>query len=208
MKVLILGATGLVGREIVKQLEAHRSVTEISAMVRKAPSGTTSGKTSYVVTDFARIPESHPCLAANVFISALGTTIKKAGSPECFREVDYGIPFRVASFARQKGATQCLLVSAIGADPSSSFFYNRVKGELERDLRALHFPKLVIARPSVLIGEREESRPAEKLAQLAGAFLPKKWRAVPAENVAHALTQAILGLGAGEHVIENSALFP
>lgn len=211
MKALLLGATGLVGKEILKRLEGHRSITEISAFVRREPTEELkkrSPKTKFIQTDFGRIPESHPCLATDVVIHALGTTIKKAGSKEAFYAVDHDIPFQVASYARQKGATQCFAVSAMGADPDSPFFYNKVKGELERDLRALHFPKLVIVRPAVLVGEREESRPLEAMAQVVGGFFPRRWRSVPAGNVAQAVVMGILGLPPGEHVIENAALFP
>lgn len=210
MKILLLGATGLVGKELLRQLEAHPSVREISVLLRREPPEELRRlcrKTTFSQTDFSRIPESHPCLSANVIVSALGTTIKKAGSPEAFRAVDYGIPLTVATFARRKGATQCFLVSALGADENSGIFYNRVKGELERDLRALHFPKLVILRPSVLVGRREESRPLEAIAQEIGKFLPKKWRAVPAENVARTITKGLIGLGSGEHMVENAGLF-
>lgn len=210
MKVLLLGATGLVGREILKRLEGHRSVTEVSAFVRREPSpevAKLSPKARFIVTDFARLPESHPCLAADVVISALGTTIRKAGSQEAFRAVDHDIPLKVASFARQKGATQCFVVSALGADAGSPVFYNRVKGEIEQGLRALHFPKLVIVRPSVLMGEREEARPLEAIAQVAGKLLPKRWRSVPAGNVAQAVVSGMIGLPPGEHVIENEKLF-
>lgn len=210
MKVLLLGATGLVGREILKRLEGHRSVTEVSAFVRREPGEEIkkqNPKTRFIPTDFDRIPESHPCLATDVVIHALGTTIRKAGSKEAFYAVDHDIPFKVASFARQKGATQCFAVSAMGADPESPFFYNKVKGELERDLRALHFPKLVIVRPAVLVGEREESRPLEALAQVVGGYFPKRWRSVPAGNVAQAVVLGILGLPPGEHVLENASLF-
>ncbi len=204
MKVLILGATGLIGKEVIARLEAHPSVSEVIALVRKASPDT--GKVRFKVTDFSQLEEGDPCLTADVLISAIGTTMKKAGSEDAFRQVDHTIPLRVASLARRRGATQCFLVSALGADPDSRFFYNRIKGELEQDLRNLHFPKFVILRPSVLLGNRTEARPAEKIAQKWGRLLPKKWKSVPAENVAHAVVDGLLTLGPGEHILENKIL--
>jgi uncharacterized protein YbjT (DUF2867 family) len=210
MKALLIGSTGLVGSELVKRLEGHPSITEVFSLVRREPSPELvklCKKTQFLLTDFDRLSESHPCLSADLLITALGTTIYKAGSREAFRATDYEIPFKVARFARHKGATQCFVVSALGADPDSPFFYSRVKGELERDLRALHFPKLVIVRPAVLVGKREQIRPLESMAQVIGRFFPKPWRSISASNVAQSIVMSILGRGPGEHLIENRDLF-
>jgi uncharacterized protein YbjT (DUF2867 family) len=138
----------------------------------------------------AQLPE-----VADVFC-ALGTTIRKAGSREAFRRVDYDYPLRLARLCRDRGARQLLLVSSVGADPRSSNFYLRVKGELEQSLAELGYEKLQIFRPGVLLGSREESRPGEtvgKALSIALGFLLagglRKYRAMPADSLAKVMVR-------------------
>jgi uncharacterized protein YbjT (DUF2867 family) len=130
---------------------------------------------------------------------ALGTTIKAAGSQEAFRAVDYEANLAVARAARAQGAARLGLVSAMGADPHSRIFYNRVKGELEQALVQLHYPGLVIARPSFLVGDREAlgqpRRPGETLALVVsrwlGWLIPDDYKAIEASQVAAALLRTV-----------------
>jgi len=137
----------------------------------------------------------------------LGTTIKKAGSQDAFRRVDHDYVVALAQAAKQAGARRFLLVSALGANPRSHIFYNRVKGEVERDVSAVAFAAVHIFRPSLLLGERAESRPLERLGTLAfGVLAPllvgplRPYRPIAAEAVAQAMVRAALGEGTGVRV--------
>ncbi|MDV7400534.1 hypothetical protein RZS08_54465, partial [Arthrospira platensis SPKY1] len=110
-----------------------------------------------------------------VLFITFGTTIAKAGSQDNFRKIDHGIPLEVARRARQAGVRTLVLVSAVGADTGSPVFYSRIKGELERDLLALGFDRVVLFRPSILLGDRGESRPAERIAMFFGWVLERLW---------------------------------
>lgn len=204
-RVLLVGATGVVGTECLRQLAADDSVALVRALVRR-PLADAPAKVEVVVTDMRTI-ESHPeFFAVDQVVCALGTTIKVAGSPAAFRAVDYELPLRVAQLARAQGATHFLLVSALGASTASGVFYNRVKGELEDALGALGFRSLTIARPSLLLGDRAEFRLGERIAQPFGFLIPPRWKPVHARQVAAALVSAGRQDLAGRCVIENIAL--
>lgn len=188
--VVLAGATGLVGREILKGLLADDSVKAIHALGRRALSPHPK-LTSHVV-DFAALPALPSVDEAYL---ALGTTIKMAGSQSAFRAVDFDANLAVARAALAVGARRVGLVSAMGADAHSRIFYSRVKGELEDALAALGFEGLVIARPSMLVGDREALgqpvRRGERIAMYAGALLgpliPANYRPIAASDVARAL---------------------
>jgi uncharacterized protein YbjT (DUF2867 family) len=140
----------------------------------------------------------------NDVFCALGTTIAKAGSQAAFRAVDYELPMRAARAAKEAGVEQFLLVSSVGADPGSSNFYLRTKGELERDLAALKLPALHIFRPGLLLGQRQEFRLSEAFAQRIGPLLNpvmmgplRKYRSVRAKTVGEAMVAAALRGGNG-----------
>ena len=184
---LVAGATGLVGREIVRLLAA--AGTEVRPLVRS----------DYPVGESV-------AFRVDAAFCALGTTIKKAGSQDAFRRVDYDYPLAVARAARAGGAAHFLLVSAMGASARSGVFYNRVKGELEDAVRALGYPSLTIARPSILLGERAERRPGEELAKKIGWLVPSRWRPVHATQVAAALVDAARRAKPGTEILENPVL--
>ena len=136
----------------------------------------------------------------------LGTTIKQAGSQEAFRAVDHDMVVAFGKRAREMGARHLVVISAIGADPKSSVFYNRVKGEMEQSLRAQEWPQLTIARPSLLIGERLEERLAEKIAGPLSKLIPGKYRGIEACQLARALWRLGLEEQSGIRVIESDEL--
>lgn len=173
----MVGSTGLVGTECLHLLSedsAHRPVVALTR--RPLPSPVPSGVTERVIS-FDRLEEHRDEIRGDHVFCALGTTIGKAGSKKRFHEVDHSLPLVIARLALENGARHFSLVSAVGADPDSRVFYNRVKGELERDIRALGYPSLVILRPSVLAGERRESRPMETLGRLLLRLVPGSWAA-------------------------------
>ena len=204
-------ATGLVGREILQGLLADPSVAAIHVLGRRPIDAGNPKVTSHVV-DF-RALQTLPSLD-EVYL-ALGTTIKVAGSEEAFRAVDFDANLAVAKAALAAGAKRAGLVSAMGASASSGVFYGRVKGELEDALSALPFLGLVIARPSLLAGNREilgqPVRGGEGIAlavsRLLGPLFPKNYRPVPAANVANTLLTRV-PTARGRGVVLSGAMQP
>jgi len=189
--VALAGATGLVGKEILQGLVADPSVAAIHVLARRALEAPAAKVVSHVV-DFRSLP---PLPRVDEVFLALGTTIKVAGSQEAFRAVDFYANLAVARAALAAGARRAGLVSAMGASAKSGIFYSRVKGELEDALTALPFEGVVIARPSILAGDRgslgQPERRGEKIAlavsRLLGPLFPANYRSVAAADVAKSL---------------------
>jgi uncharacterized protein YbjT (DUF2867 family) len=185
----------LVGRRILEELIADEEVGEVHALVRRNP-GMTHPKLTWHVVNFAALP---PLPRVDEVYLALGTTIKAAGSQEAFRAVDFDANLAVGRAALAAGARRCGLVSAMGADARSGVFYSRVKGELEEALAGLGFEGLVIARPSLLAGDREAlgqpARPLERaglwVSRVAGLLIPANYRPIAAERVGKALVDRV-----------------
>lgn len=187
MSILLAGGTGVIGQALLDHAgDAHNIIT-----VGRRP---TERATQEIVADFTNLPPLPP---AETAICVLGTTIGKAGSREAFHAIDYGAVISFAQAARAAGARHFLIVTAIGASPSSKVFYSRVKGEVERDLRATGFDRLDIMQPGLLRGPRSEIRPVESLlkaiAPLTDLAMQGPWRryrSVHAKVVARSLLQA------------------
>jgi uncharacterized protein YbjT (DUF2867 family) len=194
--VLIAGASGLVGREILQGLLADDSVVAVHSLGRRELELKHAKLTQHRV-DFSKALPALPG-AGEAFV-ALGTTIKAAGSQEAFRAVDYDAVVAVAKAAKAAGAKRLGVVSAMGADKRSGIFYNRVKGETEEALSAMGFETLVIARPSFLAGDREALgqplRGGEKLAmnvsRILAPLIPDNYKSIDASAVARALLAAV-----------------
>ena len=203
--VLIAGASGLVGREILQGLLSDDSVAVVHSLGRRELPLQHPKLTQHRV-DFSKALPALPSIG-EAFV-ALGTTIKVAGSQEAFRAVDFDAVVAVAKAAKAAGATRLGVVSAMGADPRSRIFYNRVKGEMEAALATLGFDTLIIARPSFLVGDRETLgqplRGGEKLALNVSKWLapiiPDNLKAIDAAAVARALLDAVPKLR-GRHVL-------
>lgn len=193
--VILAGATGLVGRDILEGLLADAHVAAVHTLGRRPPPRQHPKLTAHVV-DFAALPALPR--ADEVYL-ALGTTIKVAGSESAFRAVDHDANLAVAKAALSAGAKKAGLVSAMGADASSKVFYSRVKGELEEALAGLPFEGLVIARPSLLVGDRESlaqpSRRGEQIGfavgQALGFLIPANYKPIESARVAQALLAAV-----------------
>jgi uncharacterized protein YbjT (DUF2867 family) len=194
-KVLLAGATGLVGGQILQALLVDSSVCEVHALSRR-PLSLSHPKLQVHIVDFGRLPALPPTGEAYL---ALGTTIKVAGSQAAFRAVDLDANLAVAKAAFAAGARRVGLVSAVGAAGQSSVFYNRVKGELEDALKAMELTALVIAQPSLLLDYRDGLQQPPRLgeqiaipiAKLLGPLMPGKYRPVHARNVAQALVRTV-----------------
>ncbi len=193
--VIIAGATGLVGNEILKRLLADESVAAVHSLGRRKLA-IEHPKLTVHVLDFAALP---PLPRASELYLALGTTIKVAGSQAAFRAVDYDANLAVAAAAIDAGVQRVGLVSAMGADRHSKIFYSRVKGELEHALSQMPFTGLVIARPSMLVGERRHvGQPGRRGEELAAAFgkafgllIPANYKPIAASAVAEALLSTV-----------------
>jgi len=207
--VAVAGASGLVGREILQGLLADESVAAVHSLGRRELPLTHPKLTQHRV-DFKALPALPSVGEAFV---ALGTTIKVAGSQEAFRAVDFDAVVAVAKAAQAAGARRLGVVSAMGANPRSTIFYNRVKGEMEEALSALGLDTLVIARPSFLAGDREALgqplRPGEKLAlrvsRLLAPLIPANYASVDVRSVANALL-AKVPAAKGRHVLLSGEL--
>lgn len=177
---ILIGATGLVGKQVLEKLLAMPAYDKVIAVSRKPM--TAHPKLQNLVVDFDHLADSLKNLRADDAFCCLGTTLKQAGSKSAFHKVDYGYNLEFAHTMRQNGCGHFLLVSALGAFPKSLVFYSRVKGLLEKDITELGFPRLSIFRPSLLLGDRGENRLAETLAarfaQLVEPFLRGPLRAV------------------------------
>ncbi len=195
-RALLVGATGLVGRRCLAHLAVHDAYGDVICLVRR-PLAEMRARVRIHVVDFERLSARDIPPVDDVYC-ALGTTIKKAKSQQAFRQVDFELPLRIATLALEAGATRMAVVSSVGADANASNFYLRTKGELERALDALPFSSLHVLRPSLLLGEREESRPGEAVASVvaraASGLLRgglSRYRAISGDDVAKAMLAAM-----------------
>ena len=198
---VVAGATGMVGRAVLARLtadktSAYAAVHTLGRRATELPAGAPSARlVSHVCESLldAKVPP-----ADDMFI-ALGTTISVAGSQAAFRAVDLDAVLALARAARAAGVRRLGVVSAMGADARSQVFYNRVKGEMELAVSALGFDTVVIARPSLLDGERDAlgqpTRRGEQLAlqvmRLLKPLIPRNYRAISDALVAKALVEAV-----------------
>jgi uncharacterized protein YbjT (DUF2867 family) len=189
---LVIGATGLVGAQATRLLLDDPEVEGVSVFARRS-TGLSSDKLTEHIVDFDRLAGWGHRLVGDVLFSAMGTTRKQAGGRDAQYRVDFSYQHEVARAAADNGVPTLVLVSSAGANARSPAFYPRIKGELEEAVAALGFRSVCILRPSVLVGQRERTRPGEEMgaavADWAGRWLrpARKWRPIPAETVARAM---------------------
>lgn len=196
---LVAGATGLVGQQLIQILLASPEYSQVKAVVRRSLQ-TADPKLSVIRTDFASLEGLRPHMEVDDVFCCLGTTMKTAKTKEAFRHVDFELPLGLAKLAQEQGVQKYLLVSAMGANAKSNIFYSRVKGELEAELTRLKLKHLLIFRPSLLLGQREEHRSGEKLATFVMRGLSfalmgglRKYRGIEAKQVAYAMYRKAIG---------------
>ncbi|MGN5013024.1 NAD(P)H-binding protein [Aeromonas veronii] len=204
-RILIAGASGLIGRELIKQLPAEH---ELTLLCRKP------GKEAHhwLPVDFDDLASVTLPRPVDIAFCALGTTRKDAGSAEAFRRVDLDYVIAFAELARRHGCQRLIVVSSMGASANSPALYPRTKGEMEQALLAQSWPRLAIVRPAMLLGDRQPPRRSEQIFQaiyplfrplLVGKFA--RWRAIEASQVAHAMI-TLSRQPAGCEIVENEQL--
>ncbi len=188
--VLIIGATGLVGHQVLLQCLENPEFNDVRIIVRKE-TGIIHEKLKELVIDFELMKPVKAFVQCDVFINCMGSTMKKAGSKEKFERYDFYYPYTIAKYCQENGTKRMILLSAMGANLKSMFFYNRIKGKLEQACELLEFEELVILQPSLLLGNRNESRFGEKLFQklmpAISKFLPSDTRPIEAKQLAQAI---------------------
>lgn len=208
--VMVLGATGFTGGKVLEGLLARDEVVSVVAPVRRA-TDRQHPKLVQREVDFDRLEDHADLFQVDVIVCCLGTTIRKAGSQQAFRKVDYGYPLKAAEIGLSRGVRAFVLMSAIASSSSSTVFYNRVKGELEDSVSGLGYPFLSVYRPSLLLGDRKERRTAEALGMKAMPLINRalfgpleKYRGIAADTVARAMVNEVCVLSLtpdGEDVI-------
>lgn len=191
----VIGATGLIGKQLVQQLLKNESFEKVRIFVRRN-SGIQHRKLEQQIISFEDEKTWEKQLTGDILFSALGTTLKQAGSKEKEYEVDFTFNLNFARKARENGIENYVLVSSIGADAKSRIFYTRMKGELDEAIAKLNFKNLAVLRPALLTGDRKEKRPAEKISlpvlRFLTRFMLKKYRPIKDETVAQAMINAVL----------------
>lgn len=206
MKILLLGATGLVGGHVLNLSLNHPSIEQVIAPVRN-PLKVQHEKLYAPIINFDDFATEAESWQFDAVICTLGTTMKKAKSKAVFQKIDYEYPLVFAKLAQQKNVKIYVLNSAAGAKADSLIFYNQVKGRLEQQLQNMQFESLLLVRPGLISGDRQEKRLAEDLAlKLSGIFhaiLPKALQPNQAQDIAFALLNGVLHPRNGVQIIES-----
>jgi uncharacterized protein YbjT (DUF2867 family) len=197
-KAIVFGATGLVGQELIFELLADESFTSVLAVTRKPLPLSHPKLETIIVQNFTNLSNYKNQISGDIFFCCLGTTIKTAGSQEAFSKVDYDIPVSIATLAAELEVPALAVISSIGADASSSNFYLKTKGEMEKKVTEIYKGNLKIIRPSLLMGHRAEFRLGEKVAIVfmkifgilfIGPF--KKYKGIHAWDLASAMIKSL-----------------
>ncbi len=217
MNIVILGSTGLVGKSVLDLAVNDPRIKKIYLLTRNHVQDKSNEKIEYLFHKDLFIDreflKNHHINQIDAVLCALGTTIKKAGSKDSFSKIDRDLVLHLAKVFKSIGAFHFSVVSALGADPKSSIFYNQVKGEMEVGLKEIGFTSLTILRPSLLLGNRAEFRPSEKIMiQLSPVFNKflignlKKYRGIEASLVAHYLHSSMFRSSHGIQIVENDQM--
>lgn len=205
---MILGPSGLIGSELLKLCLQSDDYSSVVVPVRR-PLGFDHEKLCEKVIDF-NMPPWEELFPVDHIYCCLGTTIKKAGSQSNFRKVDHDYPLAFAAAAKKFNALVFSIVTAAGSNAQSKIFYNRVKGEIEINLKALNLNSTLIFQPSLLLGDRKEFRIGEKIgigiAKLTGRITPSAYRAIQSKAVANSMLNKTLESRIGFHLISNQTM--
>lgn len=211
-RIVIAGATGLIGMQLVVALAGHEGV-EYHILVRRKPARVPTGVIVHEAAP-AEWAKEVAAIKADVAISCLGTTMRTAGSKAAFRAVDFDLVTGFAKAAKDAGARHMIAVSSVGASAKTSNFYLQTKGEAEAAMAQMGFDRVDFLRPGLLTGgERPESRPGESVAIMLAPLTDllmvgglSRYRSIPALVVAQAIAHLALVGGQGRHIHENDAI--
>jgi uncharacterized protein YbjT (DUF2867 family) len=200
-RVILVGASGLIGSNLLSELIQSEAITEILLLVRKS-TGISNPKVKELILNFDELNTYSPEIQGDIIYSCLGTTKRENPNSKLYKKIDLEYPVNLARLGVKNGVSQFHIISSLGADPESSNSYLKLKGELEQELKKLNIPSLHIYQPSFLIGDRKENRLADKIMKpifrlidplLIGSL--KKYRSIQAVNVAKVmLSQSIKDL--------------
>lgn len=206
----VIGASGLVGKELVQQLLYHHEFEKVRIFVRRNM-GILNSRLEEHIIDFENPETWKSYLQGDILFSTLGTTIKSAKTKDKQYRVDFTYQFQFAKAAAENGIPCYVLVSSMGADSRSKVFYSRIKGELEDAVALLKFRRLVIFRPSILDGNRKEKRKSEKIGLVISRFITyfifKSYRPTPVDALANKMIRSSLEQIDGCHIVEASRIF-
>jgi len=209
---IVFGATGLVGKALVEELCNSDRYFMIKVFSRHNTGLAGAEKIKEFVIDFNKLKDCSEMISGDDLFICLGTTIKKAGSVSRMEEIDRDLPVNLATIASENSVERLAVISSLGANPGSSNYYLRIKGEMERGLMKLKFGTLIILRPSMLLGDRNERRTGEEIGKIMmkiiGLFLIgrlSKYKGIEAKKVAIAMVRAINDK-TGTEILESDAL--
>ena len=209
---IVFGATGLIGSILLEKLCESPNYSQVITFSRKSLAFNHSKKKE-IFNDFTNLSSIKNNLHGDDLFCCLGTTIKKAGSQENFKKVDFEMPVQLAKMAEENKIKSFIVVSSLGADSKSSNFYLRTKGEMENEVLDCNFPKIAIVRPSMLLGKRNEYRAAEEIGKFIMKTLSvfiigkyRKYRAIQAETVALAMIKIANDDGYDQDTYESDEL--
>lgn len=212
LTAIVAGGSGLIGGHCLRTLLADDRYAQVIALVRM-PLAVHHPKLTQRTVDFDRLEQVSEFLHADDLFCCLGTTIRNAGSQEEFRKVDFHFPLQLARRASSSNVKQFLMVTSLGADPTSSVFYNRVKGEVEQEVVKLPFISIHFFRPSLLLGNRTEFRLGERIGAMMMGILEflmvgkwRRYRAIKASVVAHGMVHAARLSLPGVHYHESNVI--
>ncbi|WP_235296727.1 NAD(P)H-binding protein [Portibacter marinus] len=211
LEAIVIGATGLVGSELVKQLLIDDDYSKVRVLHRR-PTGVKHDKLEEFIIDFDKPQTWKDLMQGNVLFSTLGTTMSAAGSKDEQYKVDYTYQYEMAKAAADNDVEHYVLVSSAGAHPKSRIFYSRMKGELEEAVKKLEFKSIHILQPSILSGDRSENRVGEKIGLAlvkAVSWVPfvKKYRPIRDQEVATAMRTCVLRNNLGTHTYKLDEIF-
>lgn len=209
---LIFGATGLIGGHLLRLLLENESYKKVIIFSRRKLD-LEHPKLQQEIVDFDQLENYQSLIKGDDLFCTLGTTRKKAGSKKGFYKVDFTYTYKAAAIASKNKINQFLLVSSVGADTESMFFYSQVKGQIEQAIHKLDFWSTHVFRPSLLLGERNENRWGEEIAGVIGKLFDKvtggmltKYKPIEAEVVAKAMIKAAQELESGKYLYPSSML--
>lgn len=212
MKILLAGATGLIGYEFLSQIMNISDFENITILTRrKLNEFSGNSKLKQVIIDFDKLDNFGEEIKGDYLVCTMGTTIKKAGTKENFYKVDHDYCLKMAQLAQKNGTKHLILITAMGADANSSIFYNKVKGELEEDVKQIPFESIHIIRPSLLLGERKEKRVVEAIAMKVSkviAFLfPIKYKPIDIKVIVKKIIALIKKTPKGLFIYEGKSIY-